>query len=258
MYKKIIFSFLAFALILPMTSLATEDISVVDDISVAVTASDLGLSAEEINNASLEATEQETGAGMLIEIGNTTAENTTIIIRPNGATDDSDDQTIEIESTTSILTGNFNQASLSDWIAGDQIVYTVDHYTNSGAKVAETLRNVSFKWNNRGKNGWITAIRSESDEMDVTWNDKVFTLDTNEARMVAGSYNPATLDNFEVGDRIRARVVEDGDGNSSTISTITKDGFIKREHQVSASDFTLARLYRYITLLLGMKKEYEE
>ena len=52
--------------------------------------------------------------------------------------------------------------------------------------------------------------------MDVTWNDKVFTLDTNEARMVAGSYNPATLDNFEVGDRIRARVVEDGDGNSST------------------------------------------
>jgi hypothetical protein len=211
---KSIFTFLALILLLPSPSLAA--INTINDVSAEVTASDVGLSEVEINNASTEATVAEENTGMLIEIGNTTAENTTIIIRPNGATDDSDDQTVEIESSTLVLTDSQGSADLSDWIAGDQVTYTVDHYTNSGAKVAKKLRNRSFKWNHRGKNGWIEALRPEVDEMDVTWNGKIFTLDTSEARMVAGEYNPATLDNFKVGDRIRARVVEDGDGNFST------------------------------------------
>ena len=213
---KSIFTFLALILLLPSPSLAVGEISTINDISAEVTASDVGLSETEINNASVEETTVEENTGMLIEIGNTTAENTTIIIRPNDATDDSDDQTVEIETSTSVLTDSQGSADLSDWIAGDQVTYTVDHYTNSGAKVAKKLRNRSFKWNHRGKNGWIEAIRPEANEMDVTWNNQVFTLDTSEARMVSGKYNPATLDNFEVGDRIRARVVEDGDGNSST------------------------------------------
>jgi hypothetical protein len=213
---KSIFTFLAIILLLPSPSLALEEISAINDISAEVTASDIGLSEAEINDASAEETTVEENTGMLIEIGNTTAENTTIIIRPNDATDDSDDQTVEIESSTSVLTDGNGKADLSDWIAGDQVTYTVDHYTNSGAKVAKKLRNRSFKWNHRGKNGWIEAIRPEANEIDVKWDSKVFTLDTSEARMVAGEYNPATLDNFEIGDRIRARVVEDGDGNSST------------------------------------------
>jgi hypothetical protein len=202
---------------LPSAGVAlAEDIAPINDIGVEVTAEDVGLSESEINNADKEDTVVEEETGVLIEIGNTTAENTTIIIRPNGATDDSQDQTVEIDNGTSVLTDTSGTADLSDWIAGDQVTYTVDHYTNSGAKVAQKLRNRSFKWNHRGKNGWIEAIRPESNEMDVIWNSKVFTLDTSEARMVAGEYNPATLDNFEIGDRIRARVLDDGDGNSST------------------------------------------
>lgn len=185
-------------------------------VNADVTATDVGESEEDINNASEEETVVEEESGMLIEIGNTTAENTTIIIRPNDATGDEDDQTIEIEASTSVTTDNGANADLSDWIAGDQITYTVDHYTNSGAKVAKKLRNRSFKWNHRGKNGWIEAIRPDENEVDVTWNNQVFTLNTEEARMVVGKTNPATLEDFEVGDRIRARVVEDGDGNSAT------------------------------------------
>ncbi|MCD4760351.1 DUF5666 domain-containing protein [bacterium] len=215
---KSLFIFLSLALVLPssMPALAEGNIATMNDSGVEVTANDIGLSEGEVNNASKEDTIVEEETGMLIEIGNTTAESTTIIIRPNGATDDSQDQTVEIEASTSVLTDSSGQADLSDWIAGDQVTYTVDHYTNSGAKVAKKLKNRSFKWNHRGKNGWVEALRPEKNEMDVTWNNKIFTLDTSEARMVAGEYNPATLDNFEIGDRIRARVVEDGDGNFST------------------------------------------
>ncbi|NDV23480.1 carbamoyltransferase C-terminal domain-containing protein [Desulfovibrio sp. JC022] len=48
-----------------------------------------------------------------------------------------------------------------------------------------------------------------------------------------------------------------GDGNSATIS-IAEGGEIKRIHKVADSEFKLARLYRYITLLLGMKPNEHE
>lgn len=220
-FGKALFSLMALLLALPSVAAeavlyqeaaATASLSVNAD----VTASDIGASEAELNNASEEVTVSEEETGMLIEIGNTTAENTTIIIRPNDAEGDDEDQTIEIDASTSVLTDGGAAADLSDWIAGDQITYTVDHYTNSGAKVAKRLRNRSFKWNHRGKNGWIEAIRPEANEVDVTWNNNVYTLNTEEARMVVGKINPATLEDFEVGDRVRARVVDDGDGNTNT------------------------------------------
>ena len=49
-----------------------------------------------------------------------------------------------------------------------------------------------------------------------------------------------------------------GDGVSSTLSTIGKNGRIERRHEISESEFTIARLYRYITLLMGMKPDEHE
>ncbi|EKR66057.1 carbamoyltransferase [Leptospira weilii str. 2006001853] len=49
-----------------------------------------------------------------------------------------------------------------------------------------------------------------------------------------------------------------GDGLSSTISVIKKDGGLKRVHELGSNEFTLARLYRYVTLILGMKPNEHE
>ena len=219
-----LFSLLAFSLLLPLPlmSFAAEgigtvgDVATVNDVSTEVTATDIGLSESQVNSAVEEETEVVSKTGTLIEIGNTTAENTTIIIRTTDEKGETEDQTVEVDTSTSLKDESYKKADLSDWIAGDQITYTADHYTNSGAIVANNLKNRSFKGYHKGKNGWITALRPDQNEMDVTWNSKVFTLNTSDARMVAGLKNPATLDDFEVDDRVRARVVEDGDGNSST------------------------------------------
>ena len=49
-----------------------------------------------------------------------------------------------------------------------------------------------------------------------------------------------------------------GDGYSFTISKISKDMKITRVHKISEKQFTLARLYRYITLILNMKPSEHE
>ncbi len=221
-FIKGIFMLLCFSLILPpVFTISAEEITEGPekkyDISEEVKASDIGLSEVKINNANTEEIETKITTGTLIEIGNTTAEKTTIIIRIKDKDGNDEDQTVEIEKKdTSILNDSQNIADLSNMIAGDQITFTADHYTNSGAIVAKKIRNRSIKRKHNGKNGWIKAIRWDENEIDVTWNNKIFTLNTSEARMVAGLKNPANIKDFKVGDRIRARVEEDGDGNVDT------------------------------------------
>jgi len=187
-----------------------------DDANSAVTAADLGASESTINNAASEKIESVTQTGTLIEIGNTTAENTTVIIRTNDESGQTEDQTVEVETTSAVMTDAGAVSDLSDWIAGDQITFTANHYTNSGALVAKSLKNRSLKAKHYGRNGWVKAIRLETNEMDVEWNGTIYTLNTSQAKLVAGAKNPATLSDFQVGDRIRGRVVEDNDGNPNT------------------------------------------
>jgi len=49
-----------------------------------------------------------------------------------------------------------------------------------------------------------------------------------------------------------------GDDLSGTLSMPVHQGGLKRVHAVSANDFTLGRLYRYMTLLLGMEPNAHE
>ena len=215
---------IAFAMLMPLPLLkvaAEEDVLTVDDplldVSTEVTAADISATTSQVDNATTEATETLNTTGTLIEIGNTTADNTTIIIRTTDAQGNTEDQTVEVDmGSTSIVNNSGTASSLSDWIAGDQISFSATEYTNSGAIVAGKLRNLAHKLNNIGKNGWIAALRPEENEMDVTWGNQVFTLNTTDAKMVSGIHNPATLSDFKIGDRIRARVVDDGDGNPLT------------------------------------------
>ena len=52
--------------------------------------------------------------------------------------------------------------------------------------------------------------------MDVEWAGKIYTLNTANAKMVAGAKNPAALTDFQIGDRVRARVSDDQDGDTQT------------------------------------------
>ncbi|MFZ6015745.1 MAG: hypothetical protein ACOYUZ_05340 [Patescibacteria group bacterium] len=216
MFKKffsIAVGLFAMALVaMPVFSVSAQE---AEDI-VEVTAEEVGVSQTAANSASAEATSVIREAGMLIEIGNTTADETTIIIRVTDNSGNHEDKTVQINSATKIYTSAYRNADLSDWIAGDRIAYTAEEGDNSGELTALTLRNLSFLNHHHGRNGWVKAIRAESNEMDVEWAGNIYTLDTSDAKMVAGLVNPASLSDFQVGDRVRARVSDDFDGNPAT------------------------------------------
>jgi len=186
-----------------------------DNINDEISIKEVGASESDVNTATDEDYIIINQTGMLIEIGNTTAEQTTIIVRVNNDGVD-EDLTLEITSDTKLYKSNSSVADLSDWIAGDQINFTAQHFTNSDQLVATSIKNLSFNQFYTGINGWITAIRADENEMDVEWNDQVYTINAINANMVAGLKNPATLNDFVIGDRVRARVTDDGDGNRLT------------------------------------------
>jgi hypothetical protein len=180
-------------------------------------AADIGAASETaINSATSEATETVTISGTLIEIGNTTAEETTVVIRivKNGKTEDI---TLEVPTKSIVLTNAAGaKADLSDWVAGDQITVTAQKHKNSGRMIAQKMKNDSFKAGHKGVNGWIKAIRTDKNEIDVEWGKNIYTLNLAEAKMVAGVKNPAVVADLKVGDRVRCRVMDDGDKNPAT------------------------------------------
>lgn len=209
--KKIVISIAAFCLLVaaPLAVMAQDEIT-------EVTAADVGASATSVNNATEEDSDTVTETGTLIEIGNTTAEETTIVVRITNTDGTTTDKTLQINSSTSLTTGGSSKADLSDWIAGDLLIYTAKEGSNSGELIALRIRNLSFKKLMIGKNGFVKAIRADENEMDVEWAGQIFTLNTTNAKMVAGAKNPAALSDFQVGDRVRARVKDDGDKNPQT------------------------------------------
>jgi hypothetical protein len=189
-----------------------------DESGVAViTADDIGATTSvEINNATAEPISAIHERGMLIEIGNTTADQTTLVVRvtKDGATSD---RTVEIDkATTKIVHFKEKNGDLNSWIAGDVVDYAGTLNENSGSVLAAKIANLSMKEHHRGHNGWVKAIRESEQEIDAEWAGTVYTLNVANARMVAGNKNPATISDFKVGDRIRARLTADGDSNEKT------------------------------------------
>ncbi len=187
------------------------------DANIDITAADIGAASEaQVNAAATESTETETVSGTLIEIGNTTAAQTTIVVRTTDDEGESEDVTLEVDTATSLQTDTGTTADLSDWIAGDPVTFTARHYTNSGQLLATRIRNRAFKRSHKGINGWVKAVRAVDNEMDIEWGKQIYTLSTTNTKMVAGVKNPATLADFKIGDRIRTRVSDDGDQNPAT------------------------------------------
>ncbi len=152
-----------------------------------------------------EATSDVNFAGMLVEIGSTDIP-TTIIVRRNS---DQTDFTIEVTSDTILGQRRDQTTQLSDWIPGDQIRVIGKKNENTETITATILVNLSIVIrSNRGANGWITAIDKEAKTITYQWMNKehIFAYNDN-TRFVAGLKNPATVDDLQIGDRIRARLL---------------------------------------------------
>jgi hypothetical protein len=223
-YGVIIFT-LAALIALDVSLVLAEEANSNSTEETEAVAQQLGATESAINNASTDQTETVETSGTLIEIGNTTADSTTVIVRTTeeGVTSD---QTVQVDlsgtGATTLTDNEGGKSDLSDWIAGDNLNLTVTKNKNSGEITAKKVRNRAFRNFQKGKNGWVTAIRSDSvnqclGEMDVKWANNIFTLKvTEKTKMVAGLKNPACLADFKVGDRVRSRVEEDGDQNPAT------------------------------------------
>ncbi|MFA6171616.1 MAG: hypothetical protein WCW77_04500 [Patescibacteria group bacterium] len=189
-----------------------------DDLSSSVeaTASDAGASVQAINGASGEPTEAIETTGTMVEIGNTTAESTTVVVRVPDSQGGTTDETLEITNSTGLTNDASQKSSLDDWIAGDQLKFKAIKNKNSGELKASQIKNLAVKKGYKGVNGWIKEVRSDKNEVDITYGKVIYTLDIVKARMAAGLKNPATAADLKAGDRIRARVIEDNDGNGLT------------------------------------------
>lgn len=217
--KKIFSLLILISLFIMLPGMASATAETSDADIDEVTISDLGLEANttDINTATAEDTFTTEETGTLIEIGNTTAAETTVIVRVTDDQGATADQTVEIDlEDTDLVTNDGTESDLSDWIAGDTLTYTAEQNTNSGSIQASKIKNRALRRTHLGKNGWITAIRADVQEVDVTWQNQTFTLDLTSAKIVAGVKNPATITDLKVGDRVRSRVIDDGDQNPAT------------------------------------------
>jgi len=219
MMKKILFVFLAAALILPMASVrpasASGKVCGMDGVTYeseeAAEAAGVDVSYDfacvTVTDESklYEAKSDINFAGMLIEIGSTDIP-TNIIVRDNKT---KKDYTVNIDEDTILGQRRDQATNLSDWIPGDQIRVIGEKNENTEDIEAEILINLSIAIRaNKGANGWITSINKEKQEITYQWMNKEHTFRYDEnTRFVAGLKNPASVDDLKEGDRIRARLL---------------------------------------------------
>ncbi|MBD3247769.1 hypothetical protein GF382_00580 [Candidatus Falkowbacteria bacterium] len=237
MLKKIFVSFLALSMsltsaILPIGAASADQVCGMDNITYtsAEAAEEAGVDVSYdfacVDPASedglYEAKSDVNFAGMLIEIG-TTELPTTIIVRRNS---DQKDFTVEVDADTTLGQNRSQATELSDWIPGDQIRVRGQLNENKDTVEASMLANASMSLSlNRGINGWITAIDKEAKSITYQWMNREydFSYDDN-TKFVAGVKNPASVDDLEVNDRIRGRLLDTTGDDLAKIVVVLRRG----------------------------------
>ncbi|MFH1232560.1 MAG: hypothetical protein V1651_01690, partial [Patescibacteria group bacterium] len=197
----------------------TNEASIITDInSDAITATDIGATnASQVNNATKEETKIVATTGTIIEIGDTTTENTTIVVRTTDKNKKTEDIVLEVQTTkTSLLTNANTKTTLNDWLIGDQITFTAKKFLNSGKLEAKKIINKSFNAGQKGINGVIKKIQANKNKIDVNLGKNIFTLNLTGAKVIVGTTTSATIKDLLVGDRIRVRAIDDKDKNPAT------------------------------------------
>ncbi len=162
-------------------------------------------------------------AGMLRELSSTDVP-TTIVVQEN---ETGENYTIDVDEETLFGYGLMDTTKMEEWITGDQIRVVGLQDDNTGVVNATVLINLSLKpYLYRGLNGWITEIDEEESTMTVQWNNIEHEINvTEDTHMVVGTINPAELSDFEVNDRIRARLDRNSEGeDDATIIVLLRRG----------------------------------
>ncbi len=170
-----------------------------------------------------EATNEVNFAGMLIEVGSTDIP-TNLIIRDNAT---QHDYTVSVSNDTILGQRRGQETKLSDWIPGDQIRVIGVKNENTGNIEATILINLSISLrSNLGANGWITKIDKEKQEITYQWMNQEHTFKYDEnTHFVAGLKNPASVDDLQINDRIRARLlVREGELPLAKIVVVLRRG----------------------------------
>ncbi len=153
-------------------------------------------------------------AGQLIELSTTEAP-TTIVVRDFNVEGDVGagwtDYTVEITTETAFGTNDRNTTVMSDWITGDWALVIGDINENTNLVTADVVINQSLNpFQHRGLNGWITAIDLSASTVTVQWQGVEHAVNvTGNTKMVVPPINPAALSDFQIGDRVRLRLLED-------------------------------------------------
>lgn len=157
-------------------------------------------------------------AGMLVEIGSTDVP-TTIIVRQNNTITD---YTVNIDSDTLLGQIRNQYTQLSDWIPGDQIKVIGVENENTNEIDASIVVNLSINLaTNEGINGWVTKIDKDAKEIAYQWANVEHTFKYDDStRFVAGLKNPAAVDDLQINDRIRGRLLTTTDGETPTAKIV--------------------------------------
>lgn len=152
-----------------------------------------------------EATSDVNFAGMLVEVGSTDVP-TNIIVRDNKT---QTDYMVNVAADTVLGQRKDQATSLSDWVPGDQIKVIGKKNENTGNISASVLINASIKINaNKAANGWITKIDKEAKTITYQWANQEYSFKYDDStKFVAGLKNPASVDDLQVNDRIRTRML---------------------------------------------------
>ncbi len=220
MLKKFMFSFLAFSLIMssflmaPLVK-AEGEVCGVDNVTYksaeAMEAAEVDVSYEfactTVTDESklYEEKSDINFAGMLIEIGSTDIP-TNIIVRDNTT---NHDYTINVTVDTVLGQRRDQSTNLANWIPGDQIRVIGKKNENTEDIEATILVNLSIAIrSNKGANGWITNIDKDAKAITYQWAnvEHTFIYDEN-TKFVVGLKNPASVDDLEINDRIRGRLL---------------------------------------------------
>lgn len=154
--------------------------------------------------------------GQIIELASTELP-TTIVVREN-PTGEFTDYTVDMNTDTSI------NILMDHWIVGDYVNVWGSMDDQTGVVTATRVDNKSMGVGERGLNGWIDEIGE--DYVVVQWQDVLHTVHVTDNTNLVGDEGPhGTLEDFEVGDRVRLRLIPDSEHeNEARIIIVLRRG----------------------------------
>lgn len=154
--------------------------------------------------------------GQMIELSTTEAP-TNIVVRDFD--DDGEgwtDYTVLITAETVFGTNRTDTTVMADWITGDWVLVQGEFNENTRVVTASAVVNQSINpYQDEGLNGWVTAMDAAAGTMTVDWAGVSHVIQvTDRTKMVVPPINPATLADFQAGDRVRLRLFKDGESEN--------------------------------------------